>query len=68
MLSKQLGGRHYVKLTQSGSVYLIPGENPDFGMLCGTNVFAVGLGKKWYMIDACIKDHIPFLSNVKAFV
>jgi hypothetical protein len=36
---------------------MIPGENPDYGMLCGTNVYAVGYNDKWFMIDACIKNH-----------
>ncbi len=47
---------------------MIPGENPDYGMLCGTNVYAVGYNDKWFMIDACIKNHDQFLFNVQQFV
>jgi glyoxylase-like metal-dependent hydrolase (beta-lactamase superfamily II) len=46
---------------------MIPGENPDYGMMCGTNVYAVGKGKHFYMIDACVKDHQRFLENVEKF-
>jgi len=42
--------------------------NPDFGMLCGTNCFALGTGEKRYLIDACQKDHQKFLDNVQKFV
>jgi hypothetical protein len=48
-----LKGQNYLKLNKQGSIYLIPGENPDVGMLCGTNVYAIGRGKKKYIIDAC---------------
>ena len=55
-------------MNETGSIYMIPGENPDFGMMCGSNVFAIGTGTARYMIDACVKDHAKFLRNVKAFV
>ena len=57
-----------MKLNDHGSIYLIPGENPDVGMLCGTNCYAIGTGKKRYLIDACVKDHQKFLDNVTNFV
>lgn len=47
---------------------MIPGENPNYGMLFGSNIFAVGIGKKRYLIDACQNDYEKFLSNVEAFV
>lgn len=37
-------------------------------MLCGTNVFAIGSGKKRYLIDACKKDHDLFLNNMRVFL
>ena len=46
---------------------MIPGENPEFGTLCGTNMYAIGTGKERYMIDACSMNQQKFLSNVKTF-
>ena len=43
-------------MNEKGSIFMIPGENPDFGTLCGTNMYAIGRGKKRYMIDACSSD------------
>ncbi len=63
-----LKGQNYLKLNKQGSIYLIPGENPDVGMLCGTNVYAIGRGKKKYIIDACQGDHQPFLDNMEKFL
>ena len=51
-----------------GSIYFIPGENPNYGMLFGSNIFAVGLGKKRYLIDACQGNSQRFLENIEAFV
>ena len=47
---------------------MVPGMNPDVGMLCGTNVYAIGTGKKRYLVDAGEKDIPRFLSNLKQFV
>lgn len=47
---------------------MIPGENPDFGMLCGTNVYAIGTGEKRYLIDACVNNHQKFIDNVSKFL
>mmetsp|Transcript_24502 Transcript_24502/g.38004 ORF Transcript_24502/g.38004 Transcript_24502/m.38004 type:complete len:129 (-) Transcript_24502:844-1230(-) len=63
-----LKGRHYIKLNESGSVHLIPGMNPDIGMLCGTNVYAIGTGKKRFLVDAGERDVEKFLENVEKFV
>jgi hypothetical protein len=49
-------------------VHLIPGFNLDEGVLCGTNVYAIGKGKKRILIDACKEDHKPFLDNVREFL
>ena len=65
-LKEQLDGQSFVKLDEG--VFLIPGLNPDFGVLCGTNVFAIGKGKERYLVDACKKDHGLFLDNLKAFM
>ena len=62
-----MGGRSYLKLNENGTIFIIPGENPDYGILCGTNVYAVGKGKHFYMIDACVRDHPKFLENVEKF-
>lgn len=37
-------------------------------MIFGSNIFAVGLGEKRYLIDACQIAQDQFLSNVEAFV
>ena len=37
-------------------------------MLYGSNIFAIGLGQKRYLIDACQNGQEKFLSNVEAFV
>jgi len=37
-------------------------------MLCGSNVFAVGLGKKRFLIDACQNDQEKFLRNIEVFM
>ena len=47
---------------------MIPGENPEYGTLCGTNMYAVGLGRKRFMIDACSADQEQFLYNVTKFM
>ena len=69
-LKKQLGGtdKHYLQLNDEGSIFLIPGENLDAGVLCGTNCFAVGTGKRRFLIDACKKDHDIFLTTIACFV
>ena len=51
-----------------GSIHLIPGENPNYGMLFGSNIFAIGVGKKRFLIDACQINSGKFLSNVEAYV
>ncbi|TNV77656.1 hypothetical protein FGO68_gene2333 [Halteria grandinella] len=51
----------------SKQVWLIPGENPGQGYLCGTNVYVVGSGKSRVMIDACTKNVLKFLANIKEF-
>ena len=63
-----LKGKQYLKLNDQGSVHMIPGMNPDVGMLCGTNVYVIGTGKKRYLIDAGEKDVPKFISNIKKFV
>ena len=65
-LKNQLNGKSYVQLDDG--IFLIPGLNPDQGVLCGTNVYAIGKGNKRFLIDACKKDHQPFLDNLKAFL
>ena len=47
---------------------MIPGENPEYGTLCGTNMYAIGRGKKRFMIDACSSDRWEFLDNVRNFM
>ena len=37
-------------------------------MLFGSNIFAVGLGKKRFLIDACQGNSEKFLKNVEAYV
>jgi glyoxylase-like metal-dependent hydrolase (beta-lactamase superfamily II) len=68
LIKEQLNGQKYIKMNPSGSIYFIPGCNPEYGTLCGTNMFAIGKGKKRYMIDACQSDQWEFLENVKAFM
>lgn len=60
----QLDGKRYIKLSESGGIHMIPGENLIPGMLCGTNCYAIGTGKKRFLIDACLKDCKPFLRNL----
>ena len=48
-------------------MFLIPGLNLDPGPICGTNCFAVGIGPKRYLIDACKKDHPIFINNLRRF-
>ena len=67
VIKEQLGGKSYLKMNEEGSVHLIPGENPEFGTLYGTNMFALGTGKKRFMIDACGGNQSSFLENVKKF-
>ena len=66
-IKEQLGGKSYLKLNEQGSIFLVPGENLDQGVLCGTNCFAIGVGPKRYLIDACKKDHEIFLNNLTTF-
>ena len=68
ILRKQMDGKSYLKLNDTGSICMIPGENPDVGMLCGTNVYAIGTGEKRYLIDACVNNHKKFIDNIKSFM
>ena len=63
-----LQGRHYLRMNEEATVYMIPGMNPGNGMLCGTNCYAVGTGPKRFLIDAAEKDRPKFLENIEAFV
>lgn len=38
------------------------------GMLSGTNCYAIGVGQKRFLIDACLKDYEPFLDNLERFM
>ena len=51
-----------------GTIHNIPGENPLPGLLCGTNNFAIGVGKKRFLIDACMYEHKPFIKNIEKFM
>lgn len=68
ILRTQMGGKSYLKLNESGSICMIPGENPDVGMLCGTNVYAIGTGEKRFLVDACVNNHKKFIDNVNSFL
>lgn len=71
MLAGQLKGQRYVKLNERGTVYLIPAENPAWGMLCGTNVYAILMGGKFMLVDApeCQKvEYTHFLRNLETFM
>jgi hypothetical protein len=68
ILRKQMDGKSYLKLNETGSICMIPGENPDVGMLCGTNVYAIGTGQKRYLVDACVNNHKKFIDNIKSFL
>ncbi|CDW74286.1 metallo-beta-lactamase domain protein [Stylonychia lemnae] len=50
------------------NVWLIPGENPGDGFLCGTNVYIVGQGQKRFLIDACHRNNLKFLDNIRVFL
>ena len=63
-----MDGKNYRKLNESGTITLIPGMNPQPGIMCGSNVYAIGSGKKRFMIDACISDHEPFINNITSFL
>jgi len=47
---------------------MIPGENPDVGMLCGTNVYAIGTGERRFLVDACVNNHKKFIENIISFL
>ena len=64
MIKEQLNGKQYVQLTENATVFNIPGMNPTKFMLCGTNCFAIGVGKRRFLIDACQKDVPRFLDNL----
>lgn len=41
---------------------------PGPGFLAGTNVYMIGTGNKRFMIDACIKNNLKYLENIRNFV
>mmetsp|Transcript_14025 Transcript_14025/g.23828 ORF Transcript_14025/g.23828 Transcript_14025/m.23828 type:complete len:193 (-) Transcript_14025:479-1057(-) len=47
---------------------MVPGMNPDAGMLCGTNLYAIGRGAKRYLIDAGDADRPKCLQKMEAFL
>jgi hypothetical protein len=50
---------------------MIPAENPAWGMLCGTNSYAIILGKRCILIDAPQCQNVEFtqfLRNVGTFL
>ena len=54
-----------------GTVFLIPAENPAYGMLCGTNSYVIILGKRCVLIDAPQCQNVEFtkfLRNLGTFL
>ena len=68
IIKEQMNNKGYKKMNESGSIYMIAGENVDICELAGTNIFMVGTGSERWMIDGCKKDHPQFLDNVMQFL